>query len=157
MSSKKPFKMVPVGILVISVTGFAAFLTKDSLHGWIMAKMQPKTKVTFLAENNQPSFQALVRGRTAEIQSCYNAQLKKGLNKSGKLVIKWLVSSEGRADDFVEEQNELGSPELYECARSAIQSWSFPKNRPTYIRHTFKMRNTTPDNVARAATEVEAE
>lgn len=129
-------------ISVLLIGGLIGFLETEAIQK-LFAKQKPgrgMITTTTQIENAQEPFLMVVRGRLTEIQDCYNAQLKQGLKKSGVLVVKWAVDAKGKAGDFLQELNELDSPELYSCTTAAIERWPFPQRRPLFIRYTFKMR-----------------
>jgi hypothetical protein len=139
--------VLSICISVVLILGFIGFLKTAKIRNLLAQQKASQSMIstTTQPENAQEPFLMVVRGRLAEIQECYNAQLRQGLNKSGVLVVKWAVDAKGKAGDFLEEANELQSPELYQCATAAIESWPFPKRRPLFIRYTFKMREFERD------------
>lgn len=151
MTRKSILNVVAVSASVVLVAAFAAFLGREDLQNFFARYKANKTvsKKSSQAETSDEGFLMTVRGRLAEVQKCYDAQLKQGLRKSGSLVVKWAVDAQGRASDFQEEVNELDSTELYDCTVVAIGSWPFPKQRPTYIRYTFKMKALDKEKVLR--------
>ena len=156
MLREKTLKYLAVGVsipLVLLLThllqkGFSDFSKMEQASTGVIQK---KT----MTESMEDPMRMLVHGKLAEVQTCYNNQLKLGLRATGNLVIKWAVDSKGQASEFEEELNELGSAELYDCTTTAIQSWQFPKQRPTYIRYTFKMKMFESETERREISSVE--
>jgi hypothetical protein len=144
-----------VGILV-------GILKTGQLKEWLGAekhKEVPAPKTAQIETVDESAYQLVIQGRLKEVQACYNAELKKGLEiRAGKLIVKWTVSPEGKAGDFLEERNEMNSSSLYECATKAISAWPFPKNQTFMVRYTFKMREIEKSVAVRktAATREEA-
>lgn len=130
----------------VLVVGVAGFWGKDFLRELFEEKRPEKTHKTRTPQVETPkdAISILIKGRLAEVQRCYNEQLRQGNRKSGVLIVKWFVNSFGEASDFLEEQNDLNSTEFFDCTVTAIRSWPFPKNRATYIRYTFRLRELVP-------------
>lgn len=132
--------LVALGMMIVGIS--VGFLAKDSIQRIIAERNPPKIekKMVVQRETNPETFLMTIQGKLADVQKCYDAQLERGLKKSGQLVIRWNVDKLGKSSQFEEEVNELGSSELYDCTTVAIQSWNFPKNHPIAIRYTFKMK-----------------
>ncbi|MGZ5278519.1 MAG: AgmX/PglI C-terminal domain-containing protein [Pseudobdellovibrionaceae bacterium] len=137
-------KKTSIGASLVLVAMLIGILNKDAITGLIAATPPavevPPPVMPQIETGDDSAYQMVIRGRLAQVQTCYNDLLKKGLKKSGKLVVKWTVNPEGQSSDFIEELNELGSSELYDCTTTAIAAWPFPKNKSLMIRYTFKMR-----------------
>jgi hypothetical protein len=143
MGQVQKIKWVTIVGSIILVIVLVGILKKERLLSFFQPAKpaESKKRETSRTETvSEADYQMVIRGRLAEVQACYNEQLKKGLHKAGKLVVKWSVTPEGLAQDFVEELNELESAELYDCAITAISKWPFPKNQTFMIRYTFKMK-----------------
>lgn len=143
MQQQSWIKWLTVGgfaALVIAVVGILQFDHLSKMFGDEKSEIvkTPATAQTETADDS--AYQMVIKGRMSEVQACYNSLLEKGLSKSGKLVVKWTVTPEGKASDFSEELNELDSTELYDCTTTAISNWPFPKKQTFMIRYTFKMR-----------------
>lgn len=141
MISQKRLFWLTFSFSVAVGTGYVGVKHADRIRAMVLREpAQEKLSAIAKGELKKESFQMLIQGKLAEVQECYNAQLRQGLRREGKLVIKWAVDAKGQSSQFTEELNELNSTELYDCTTTAIESWNFPKNHPTFIRYTFKMR-----------------
>ncbi len=153
MGQGKQIKWVMVVGSLVLVTVLVGILKKDHLHAWLHPAKPVeavKTRTSQTETISDSEYQMVIRGRMAEVQACYNEQLKKGHHKAGKLIVKWTVTPEGTAQDFSEELNELESTELFDCATTAISKWPFPKNQTFMIRYTFKMKELEKTPAQRA-------
>jgi flavin-dependent dehydrogenase len=142
MFKKMSLDWIKIGSFLLAVTLMTIFLLKEQLtlpHYLHKPDTFPKKTVSHI-ETDDSVASMVIKGKLGEIQKCYDAQLERGLNKSGKLVLQWYVNADGFASNFTEQLNELGSAELYNCSIQAIEHWNFPKQRPTYIRHTFNLK-----------------
>lgn len=153
---KHHYKWLSFGISLLLFIGFVSLLVKGPLLSLLTdKKSKMKPRQALIQNEQEESFQMLIKGRLAEVQECYNSQLRRGLHKSGNLVVRWTVDSQGLASNFEEELNELESTELYDCTTTAILSWPFPKNRPIHIRYTFKMRELEKEKIIREVSSLE--
>jgi len=151
---------ITIGSCLLLLAILVGVLNKDAVTALFAAAPAveaPSPVVPQIETGDDSAYQIVIRGRLKEVQACYNELLKKGLKKSGKLVVKWTVNPQGQSSEFIEELNELGSTELYDCTTTAIAAWPFPKNKSFMIRYTFKMRELekpkTEREVANANTE----
>lgn len=142
MFKKMSVIWIKVVTFFLPVTLVAGFLLKDRILE-VGRQSKPIISQKNLAshiDTDEAAATMVVKGKLGEIQKCYDLQLDKGLNKSGRLVVQWFVDAHGFSSNFSESLNELSSVELYDCAVKAIENWKFPKNKPTYIRHTFNLK-----------------
>jgi hypothetical protein len=144
MPNFKPSKKAAALVSLVFVALFVGILKRHAIHRLWSPPKPVAAKPAEVAQNetlDESAYQMVIKGRLAQVQACYNAELKKGLNKEGNLVVKWVVTPDGKASEFTEEKNDLGSSELYDCTISAIAAWPFPKNETFMIRYTFKMHD----------------
>ena len=155
MINKSKVFWVTFNFSVMVATGYAGVLHSEKIKSFFERKPagQEIRKIA-KTELKKESFQMLIQGKLAQVQECYNAQLRQGLRREGKLVIKWAVDALGKSSQFTEEMNELDSAELYDCTTMAIESWAFPKNNPTLIRYTFKMRALDQEKIIREVSDL---
>lgn len=150
MKGQKYIKWVSLFVSGALFAFLVVILQKQFLpHLFEKEKAKPNSPQVSAELEGDEAFKMIIKGKLAEIQKCYNSELKRGAKKSGKLIIRWTVDANGLSNDFKEETNELESSELYDCATTAIQAWSFPKNRPIHIRYTFNMKALEKERVIR--------
>jgi hypothetical protein len=155
MQQESRGKWLMIGGSVTVVAILVGILKSGHVQTWLKSQKPEEVPVPKTAQTetvDESAYQMVIKGRLKEVQACYNAELKKGLEiRAGKLVVKWTVTPEGKAGDFLEEQNEMNSSSLYECATKAIAAWPFPKNQTFMVRYTFKMRELEKPVLARKA------
>lgn len=155
MINKRKIFWITFNFSVAVATGYAGVQNSEKIKSFLSRKPAgSEIRSAAKAELKKESFQMLIQGKLAQVQECYNAQLRQGLRKEGRLVVKWAVDAQGRSSQFSEEVNELESTELYDCTTMAIESWAFPKNHPTFIRYTFKMRALQPEKIIREVSDL---
>jgi len=158
MANQKHLQWASYVISAVLVGVLVTLLMSGRGARWFQqAELSPKPVPLPAQNETQDPFQMVIKGKLVEVQECYNSQLKRGLNKSGKLVVRWSVDASGASSDFQEELNELDSVELYDCTTTAITSWPFPKNRPIQIRYTFKMRALEKEKLIREISSLDGE
>lgn len=154
MARQKFVKVLSLAVSVLLFGGVVALLESRILFKDFDRK-PASTKPTLRELTDDEAFKMVIKGKLAEVQRCYDRQLRQGLKKSGNLIVKWYVDSNGVSGEFEEEENELGSVELFDCTTTAISSWEFPKNRPIQIRYTFKMRALEKEKIIRQISTLE--
>ena len=84
----------------------------------------------------ESSPRAVITEHLSEAQDCYEARVKAGLQKTGKLVISWRINSDGTSGNFKSRSNETGDDSLYNCVVEKIKTWKFPLSMKSQI-HTY--------------------
>lgn len=67
-----------------------------------------------------------VKARKSAIQACYEKELKRNPSLKGKVVVRFSISTSGRASSVEIEENTLGNDAVASCIRSIIRTWVFP-------------------------------
>lgn len=68
----------------------------------------------------------VVRGQTADIKGCYDAALSKlQSNKSGKVVVRFIIDASGRVPAATIAADELGVPDVACCLAERVTQWTF--------------------------------
>jgi hypothetical protein len=67
-----------------------------------------------------------VRQRKSAIQSCYEKELKRNPTLKGRIVVRFVISSQGRAGEIEIEENTLGNEAVGACIRNVVRLWVFP-------------------------------
>ncbi|RMH00186.1 MAG: energy transducer TonB [Deltaproteobacteria bacterium] len=68
-----------------------------------------------------------VRRHRAQIAFCYNKQLLRFPNLSGKVVLSWIISMDGSVRNARVKSSSLGNRDAESCMVRALESWKFPK------------------------------
>jgi hypothetical protein len=67
-----------------------------------------------------------MRGRRGAIQSCYERELKRNHSLSGRLVLKFTISSRGRVTGLDVSEGSLHSVAVSDCITSLAKNWVLP-------------------------------
>jgi hypothetical protein len=67
-----------------------------------------------------------VKARKAAIVACYEKELKRNPTMKGKVVVRFSISTAGRATEIDIEENTLGNDAVSACIKAIIRTWVFP-------------------------------
>ncbi len=68
-----------------------------------------------------------VRRHRAQIGFCYNKQLTRQPDLSGKVTLQWIISLDGSVKAAKVRSSSLGNADAESCMVRALQGWHFPK------------------------------
>ncbi len=69
----------------------------------------------------------VIRANRGQIRFCYESQLNRFPNLSGKIAVKFIISATGAVKDASITQSTLGNEEIEKCVASRVRQWQFPK------------------------------
>jgi len=78
------------------------------------------------ADVDREALNRYVKARKAAIVACYEKELKRNPSMKGKVVVRFSISTSGRATDIEIEENSLGNDAVGACIKSIIRTWVFP-------------------------------
>ncbi|MDP1919634.1 MAG: AgmX/PglI C-terminal domain-containing protein [Myxococcales bacterium] len=78
------------------------------------------------ADIDRNKLNAFLRGRIRAIQGCYEKELKRNPNLKGKVVVRFSITTGGRAAEIEIEQDTLGNDAVGSCIKTVIRGWVFP-------------------------------
>ncbi len=67
-----------------------------------------------------------VRSRIRAIQGCYEKELKRNPSLKGKVVVRFTISTQGRATEIELEEDTMHNDAVGACIRAIIRGWIFP-------------------------------
>ena len=70
-----------------------------------------------------------VRRHRAQLKFCYNKQLTRHPNLSGKVTLHWIIAMDGSVKGAKVRSSSLGNKDAESCMVRALQGWRFPKPR----------------------------
>ncbi len=85
------------------------------------------------ADVDREKLAAFVRSRKSAIQGCYEKELKRNPSLKGKVVVRFTISTSGRATDIELEENTLGNEAVGACIKTTIRGWVFPFKPPSDV------------------------
>lgn len=79
----------------------------------------------------------VVRARMRMVQDCYERELKRSPNISGKIEIEFTIGTNGRVEEALIASNAMGSAAVGNCIVSRIRRWRFPRPDGGSVTVTF--------------------
>ncbi len=76
---------------------------------------------------DQAKINAIIKSKQKALQDCYERELRKNPNLSGKIVVRFTIGEDGKVSDVRIESDSMGNPEVADCILSRIRRWIFPK------------------------------
>jgi hypothetical protein len=77
-------------------------------------------------EVDRDALNRYVKARKAAIVACYEKELKRNPTMKGKVVVRFSISTSGRATEIDIEENTLGNDAVSACIKAIIRTWVFP-------------------------------
>lgn len=82
---------------------------------------------------DKEAIRRVIRSKLNEVKSCYERALntlEKGRRLEGKVILGWDIIERGQARNVKVKSSSLGNPEVEECIRRRLASWTFPEPPP---------------------------
>ncbi len=82
----------------------------------------------------------VVRAKLPQVRACFDAGLARAPEIGGRVVLRFTIGPDGRADAITVEQDEVGEAVVAECLCEQLRSWQFPQPRggvPITIAYPF--------------------
>jgi hypothetical protein len=82
---------------------------------------------------DKEAIRRVIRSKLNEVKSCYERALntlEKGRRLEGKVILGWDIIEKGQARNVKVKSSSLGNPEVEECIRRRLASWTFPEPPP---------------------------
>lgn len=68
----------------------------------------------------------VVHSHHSQLKYCYESELVRNPNMSGKVTISWIIGSGGSVTQASTVASSLGNPKVENCLLARVRSWSFP-------------------------------
>lgn len=117
-------KVAGIGDLGTSGGGNVALAEKGPAQ--VRGKVADAAPEVESAEIDRGKLTAYLRARMGAIQGCYEKELKRNPTLKGKVVVRFTITSQGRASDIEIEENTLGNDAVPSCIKTVIRGWVFP-------------------------------
>lgn len=78
------------------------------------------------ASVDKESLGKYIRMRIKSVQQCYEKELKRNPSLRGKIVVRFVITTQGRVSDVSIDQNTMGDDNVGACIVSLIRRWTFP-------------------------------
>lgn len=76
---------------------------------------------------DQAKINAIIKSKQKALQDCYERELRKNPNLSGKIVVRFTITEDGKVTDVRIESDTMGNPDVADCILARIRRWIFPK------------------------------
>lgn len=125
-----------------STYGIAGVHTKGrggGVSGYGTGNLGAKSRATIVPGGEGEEFSAgidreairrVILSNTRQIQACYEKGLNKQPNLYGKVLIEWIITTNGRVASARVASSTLNSPEVESCVVSRLRTWKFPEPPP---------------------------
>jgi hypothetical protein len=93
---------------------------------------------------SKESIQAVVQRNLGQIRSCYERNLLKNPDMTGKIVAQWRIETSGTTSKVSAGMDSLSSPATTACVLQAIRGWRFqaPKGGSVRVAYPFNFSST---------------
>ncbi len=85
------------------------------------------------ADVDREKLTSFVRARKGAIQQCYERELKRNQTLRGKIVVRFTITTQGRASEIDIEENTLNNEAVSSCIKTVIRGWVFPFKPPSEV------------------------
>lgn len=85
---------------------------------------------------DKEAIRRVIRAKLHEVKSCYERALntqEKGRKLEGKIVLGWEIVAKGQARNVKVKSSTLGNPQVENCIRDRLASWTFPEPPPGLV------------------------
>lgn len=91
---------------------------------------------SFDATIDKEAIRRVIRTKIHEVKSCYERALnvqEKGKRLEGKIVLGWEIVDKGQARNVKVKSSTLDNPQVENCIRDRLASWTFPEPPPGLV------------------------
>jgi TonB family protein len=85
---------------------------------------------SFTGSIDREAIRKVIRDNQKQIQACYEKTLNKQPGLYGKVILEWVITTNGRVKDARVQSTTLGSSEVENCVLSRLRTWRFPEPPP---------------------------
>jgi TonB family protein len=86
-----------------------------------------------------------VRTRIGAIKACYERALKRNPNLSGRVKMRWTITTAGTVTDVEIDEDTVGDAEVASCLKGLVGRWRFvaPSGGPVQVVYPFLFEPAT--------------
>jgi hypothetical protein len=70
---------------------------------------------------------SIVGGHAGRIKSCYEQELTRTPDMTGKVIMKWVINGQGQVTQALVVATQLNNAAVESCLANEILTWTFPK------------------------------
>lgn len=106
-----------------------------------MAAVTTLMASTAMAAMSQPEIEAGVRAANSELSACYDDAVERNENlKTGRMVIRYVVTTEGKVAEARVTRNDLRDPQLARCMRGVFLTLDYgPIEQETVVSYPLDL------------------
>ncbi len=113
-----------------SGSGGVAAMEKGSVgqkqvKGMVRARLNKSVRIR--GGMSREAVKRVIQQHLDEITYCYETALISNPSIKGKITMEWKIRMSGAVGEVRIKSSTIRSPEIYDCIKSAIRSWRFPK------------------------------
>ncbi|MBW1811051.1 MAG: TonB family protein, partial [Deltaproteobacteria bacterium] len=97
----------------------------------------PKKKIKVVGKLSREAIRKVIRKHIKQIQYCYEKELLKKPNLSGKFVVQFTIGVNGKVSKVKIKSSTLNSPQVEACVARSIKRWVFPKPKGGSVKVTY--------------------
>ncbi len=122
-----------VGIGKVGTKGFGGGKGKGyggaggGLGGKGFARVSTRGKPQVRGSMDAAIIRRIVKEHASEIRYCYERELTKTPGLYGKVVMNWVIGTDGRVKSAKKASSQMRSPAVERCMASKIKRWKFPR------------------------------
>ena len=81
----------------------------------------------FVGSIDRDAILRVIRNNVQQIRTCYERELNRNPNLSGKIVLEWDIIEEGQATAVKTKENSMSTNNVATCLTSRLRTWRFPE------------------------------
>lgn len=126
------------------LTGSEAALLKNAQLSLGLIAPPPAPKP--IPKIDMTQVEVFVKGRTAEVKSCFDSALLRDPNIGGSVVWQWTISEKGAVTRSKISKSTIKDRVFLGCLRKKISNWRFPKPEHGAVTISFPFRFVVREN-----------
>ena len=115
-----------VGVNVMGTDGVKNVVLEESKAVSIAGRVREEVITVDDPDISSEALSNWMRGRRGAIVSCYERELKRDHSLSGRLVLKFIVSTRGRVTDLDLTEGSMQNAAVRECITNIAKNWVLP-------------------------------
>ncbi|MBL8936742.1 MAG: AgmX/PglI C-terminal domain-containing protein [Archangium sp.] len=115
-----------VGVTAMGTDGVKNVVLEESKTVAIAGRVREEVITVDAPDISSEALSNWMRGRRGAIVSCYERELKRDHSLSGRLVLKFVVSTRGRVTDLDLSEGTMQNAAVRECITSIARNWVLP-------------------------------
>lgn len=93
------------------------------------AKAQAEEHATAKGSLDKAVIRDVIRQHIGEVKKCYETELEKKPNLAGRVMVHFVIGTDGKVTESSIQESTLHSPAGEQCIAAAVRGWEFPKPR----------------------------